>query len=548
MLVYKYGCKKIDNNLPQEVFEQFRLQNQYWNKLVELDRENQRKYQEIVNGTDEKLQDIENKIAEQERIKSELQNEIKRKKQKARKNVDTSDLNQQVKECNSKKKALYQERKQVREKRKIEVKPQLKELEQERRDKVKELRTYFRQEKGLYWGNYLPVEKKYKVARDRMIKEMSENKNNKATQLNFHKFTGEGKLAVQLQNGGSLEQVFGGKHTYLQIDQPPPEAFWSESKGERRKNRKTTARIRIGSNPDKTPVWFEFPVTIHRMPPPGSKIQWAELQRKRIGKNWRWELNLYVETSCSQGCVYDLPDNQLALDLGWRKFEDRIRIAAYKDSKGHFGEVSLDSSFLQTDGKIQKLQSTMDQKFDTMRNLIISWKEDGLLPDWMNEQLKFARKWRSPAKLIKIANIWAENRFDGDREMFEKIIYWKQKHQHLWDWMAEDFDLSECKKAVEPEDGIDKWGRSRNNSSLGSPGIFRDELKNACAKTGAKVVEVDRAYTTITCPACSRIVVEGAGDGVELHCEHCGFSYDRDMGAAENILKKGSRTLETETT
>ena len=78
---------------------------------------------------------------------------------------------------------------------------------------------------------------------------------------------------------------------------------------------------------------------------------------------------------------------------------------------------------------------------------------------------------------------------------------------------------------------------------------FRTMLRYKCAFAGATFAEVNEAYSTQTCSACSsRSGPQGiAGLGIRAWtCGACGTVHDRDVNAAKNILAAGRRRLAEE--
>jgi transposase len=78
---------------------------------------------------------------------------------------------------------------------------------------------------------------------------------------------------------------------------------------------------------------------------------------------------------------------------------------------------------------------------------------------------------------------------------------------------------------------------------------FRTMLRYKCDFAGATFVDVNEAFSTQTCSACSsRSGPKGiAGLGIrEWTCGECGTVHDRDVNAAKNILAAGRRRLAEE--
>ena len=73
-----------------------------------------------------------------------------------------------------------------------------------------------------------------------------------------------------------------------------------------------------------------------------------------------------------------------------------------------------------------------------------------------------------------------------------------------------------------------------------SIGIFRDLLDYKAVRAGVEVVTVDPKHTSQLCHACGWIVEKKLSERVHA-CPHCGFTVDRDVNAALNILSRAGR-------
>lgn len=73
---------------------------------------------------------------------------------------------------------------------------------------------------------------------------------------------------------------------------------------------------------------------------------------------------------------------------------------------------------------------------------------------------------------------------------------------------------------------------------------FRNQLRYKASRHGGVYLEVDERFTTQTCSSCGALPPERprgiAGLGIRVwECSACGEIHDRDVNAAQNILKLG---------
>jgi hypothetical protein len=492
-----------------------------------------------------------------------LRGEIKERRKRARSGrIDCSDIKEKIAELLKENKPFIEELKAYRTKIKILVKPRLDELESERRAKVKELRQRYAGE-GLYWGNYNAVLKSYQTARSRAMQS--------GVELRFHRYDGTGRWTCQIQGGMSVDEVFSEASNFFQID-PVPETAWNHpAEGERRRLCRTKARIRIGSDEEKNPVWLEIPIAMHRPIPADARIQLVSITTKKVGDKTRWFLNVTVneEEPQKEG---SRTGEVLALDIGWRKKPDgSIRVSYWVDSNGQTGEVKLDGSFIDSNQRVNSLQKIRDDNFNLAKEKLSDWlsnrKELEGSPDWLTERTSTLAKWRAQSKLAALVLHWRDNHFSDDAEILSFLESWRRQDKHLWTWQAnlrdkvsgrrleqyrifaaesarkydavifEEFDLRSVKKKKRTEQGVDSNSGLRNFMRIAGASILRSEVKRAFDAAGKLFVK-DRPSGRGECPFCGEMRQGESETGMLVSCESCGKVYDRDWGKAKDILSR----------
>jgi transposase len=117
--------------------------------------------------------------------------------------------------------------------------------------------------------------------------------------------------------GMTVREAFSCQDTRLQID-PVPANTYQMRRHHRRRASRTRVRIRIGSNKDRSPIWAEFPVILHRPLPDDAVIKWAYIVRKRIGLNFEYRFQLTIESKTFEAPTQPVGSGVVAIDLGWR--------------------------------------------------------------------------------------------------------------------------------------------------------------------------------------------------------------------------------------
>jgi transposase/ribosomal protein S15P/S13E len=544
--------------------EQLFMQNRFWNDLVAVDKEFRGRYHDIINGYDDKIISLNNQINEITNRITELREHIKAQRKRQRKGkVSVDGSKEEIAALISKRKPLYDELKTYKAEVKIAIKPLLHKLDSEHKAKIKSLRQEYAA-KGLYWGNYNAVLDSYLTARSRAMKEGAE--------LRFHRFERSGRWTCQIQGGMRIADAFSLADNRFQIDPVAPEAWTHPSRNERRRLCRTKARIRIESTDDRQPVWLELPIVMHRPIPSDCLIKSVSISAKKVGNRSRWFLNVTVVTNGTAAAT-DQTGKVVAIDVGWRRKREGLRVGYWVDSDGHKGEILLDESFLQTDDRLAKLQQNRDNNFNLAKEKLLQWLssktgDNGEVPEWLLESTKYLNQWRACAKLAALVLHWRDNRFDGDGDICDWLEKWRKQDKHLWTWQAnlrekmmgrrldqfrvlasnlvkkydviilEDFDLRKVKTKKNPEEGVDVDSAIRNVSKIASVSALRNEIFRACAEAG-KIIEKSAPFnTTLECPFCGGKINNHPRPAITVTCGTCGATYDQDWAGAENLIKK----------
>lgn len=482
---------------------------------------------------------------------AKVREEIKASRKKIRSNrIDNSELKNKAAILREQIKANSKERKEKRKITAANNKYLLDQYELDRREASKKAMTA----SGLYWANYNKVRMDYEEARRKVFKLGAE--------LKFHRFTGEGSINVQFQKGLPTEDVFR-EGTILQILEVP-EYSWDKSRAERKRLTQTKVKFRVTSD-NRKPVWAEFSMVLHRPLPEGESIKSAAVIRKKVGRKWRYSLHITV-TIESQLKIHG--KGIIALDMGWRKVDEGLRVGYWVNVDGDHDQLVLNNSILAEFEKCNDLRSIRDNHFNEIKEKIKLWSKENEKPDWLAEDIKFLSKWKSQGKLVSIVNKWRENRFDGDNDIFTLINYWREREFHLYDWesnlrdqvikrrreiyrvfaselvkkygviIIEDIDLINLAKKVDPEHGPKISIKADSNRFIASIGILIKSIEDACKRSGADKITVDAVNTTRICNNCS-FLNDKSSVKLFLTCEKCGNTYDQDFNAAKNILKRG---------
>jgi hypothetical protein len=213
--IRKYGARLLGDSEPI-IVKSMRDQNTLWNKLVEIERANTTEYRDIVAQSDDVLAALTQEYAAAEqRLKDvqEMRNRVRAAK-RSKQIEGAENYAAEIKAISSSLKDLRARMKECRARAKEAAKPRLEGLEDRRRAAVKQATN----EAAIWWAHSELVTNSFDVARVKALKSNAE--------LRFHRFEGEGRIGVRIQNGillGNQKGTIANKDGTKQHITLPPE-------------------------------------------------------------------------------------------------------------------------------------------------------------------------------------------------------------------------------------------------------------------------------------------------------------------------------------
>ena len=456
--VYEYGLLDPTVNAAL-VDDQMRAAHRYRNVLVEIERARR----DAVRGAlsaHPSVEPIEAEVQVLAREREGLRDQIRRANAAKRGRADTKELRERVRLVAGKLRDARARLKTAKDAiaQDAHVAAAIAAANDRAATRVREERARC----GAYWGSYLLQESDA----DRARKEKTPPK--------FQRWTGEGRVSVQLQGGLALEDAWG-TDTQLQIDVDP-----TVRRGGRRF---AVLRMRVQSDVRGKPIWAEWPMILHRPLPEGCRIKVATVHRRRRDcRQWDWRLTLQLELpdGWAQG---RLGIGTVALNLGYARSYEHLRggvRAGYLVGEdGEAREVAVAASVIDRVEKSESIRSVRDKDLDAMRAALVAWLRDheATLPTWLVERTILSKPnaglrwqqfceswkrlgqavmdrakqalpaditapaittrnwhvalWRSAARFRALAFAWRSARFDGDAAGYDLIESWRYRDEHL---------------------------------------------------------------------------------------------------------------------
>lgn len=562
--VYRYGLSAPFDDDADRVWDQLRASHRYYNTLIEIERARRAALRAILSAAQPEIAELTRVATTAEARTIELAAAIKKERASTRKRSESKTALEELKQARAVRwdavKKLRQARADLKNDAAIaEGTARINFLSNELRKGARELTP-------TYWGSYLLQEEAAMAAAEMPF---FDDDGVSPNDPRFQRWTGEGSLGVQVQGGAPASEILRGASTLVKCF--PDERAYLERACDRRKIQgdKKTGRLtmRVDSDEKGKPIWASWHMDMHRLLPPTAIVKRAAVHVRKIAHKTEWSLTVtvdHVRTPLEENA------RTVAIDIGWRVVPGGIRVAGWKDSSGHTGEIKLDAKTLALLKRPADLRSERDHYFGMAKLRLKNFLGKFLdVPEWLRKETETLDRWGSADRLVRLFVLWDERRFDKDFAAWNELMawYWRDRHIALSEasirltalrrrksfyretaaWFAEtygtivleQFDLRAVAKrpAVEAEAENET---ARSNRQLVAVSEFRAAVVNAASSRGRTVLAFPARNTTRECPSCGRVEARDAAASTVLSCV-CGAVWDQDVDGAPDILLKGWR-------
>lgn len=564
---YLYGCRP-PLNLMENLQDIFNKRHSYYNKLVAIERDRRAEANEAILAHYPDLQKLTEEAATLREERDTLDQEIKdlraRAKAANRKAAVKGDhvvKRERLKELRERAKKATAAAREMRQAYYADpvFRTKLNDIELKANNRLKEERS----KSGLHWCTYLDVENAANAFR----------KSKTPPEFRSYKAVQSSRVAVQIQSTGSFDKALIEQNTQFFFTEGKTPKKVKPGSIQDRNVRFMIAHIRIGSNPDKSPIFVQVPVRLSRIPPAGTVIRWVYLIRENIGLKHAWKLLLSVaipEEALKTGRHKDACGT-VGVDLGWRIVPEGLRVAAWdgltEDGEVSRGQFLIPRSKLDEFSKPNDLRSRQDLMRDELLPSLHAALERIQLPEFLTEIMPHLLKWKSCRRLSDLYDLWNDKRFEGDEEAYGLLAAfvprWRSLYTeeanirlHLQDWrdnhyrewtlfirnkfqkvVLEDVNWAQLMRRPKTESADSVNQEARWNQRVAAVGRLAEILAERFVGSTIKVLA---CKTTTTCNKCGTVNEWDQATDLFRTCSSCKELWDQDYNAAINIRRNAN--------
>jgi rubrerythrin len=538
---------------------ELRLQTDLWNKLIEIERHHRKAFFELT-ADDPAVQETEAALKDGLDRLAELRKKRARMRSDKRKKGDTKDLDEAIRVALEEAKARVAAAREARRLARENIKPKIKALNDARFVAVKVARN----SSGLWWGNYNAVCASYEHGRTAALKRGGE--------LHFRRWNGEGRITNQIQGGITVAELFSGAHSQVELLKAghlPARKPGSRRNRVERMILSATAFTRDGVRKN-----VRWPIFIGRPLPDDATVKDVVIHRRKISHRVRWTATF----TCRQPMAATKTQSvhTIAINLGWRRMNDGIRVATVMDNNGGHEFLMLNGvAHERTEKDLVGVHDWIDDQkqhrdalhakiVDVLRmlpwpaapaplaaaaqwwcavpakrlvarhtvKLILAWRGHA---DWRPDDFAAADEWRRHDK-----RIWERISYRSDRARRERLDFYRKTAKRLVSGtgvvILEDFRLDRiAKKRADNLPNAANEAIQRNRAIAGVS-VLRHWIELEAAKVGA-VIHIHSGVSTWLCSVCGQRLKPRDPARLHQQCPHCNsHPFDQDLEACRNML------------
>jgi hypothetical protein len=455
--VYQYG---VDPRVPvpDGVDEQLRLAHELRNDLVRLELDHDAAREHHL-AQFPRVQEIDTEIAAATLALQGLSKQAKSLRSAKGTKADAESVQLLLKKARVELCELRERRKDARDVLREQCRPVERVLAAKRDERVKVLYREYR-DRGLYWASYNDVTDKHRIARQRLI---AQRQKGVPARFRFHRWTGEGTIAVQLQRmtgdpprTPALLASGGGKwRNVLRIEPWFPPEMWEQWDRAKQRQLARTGVVWWRTNVDQVAI----PVVLARMLPAEADVTDARLTVRRVAGRRRMTVNVTarlpeVEPLSRPGAPV------VTIRPRWKAAKDGLIVADW-EATGPLPvppkRLDLDAAVRTDDGvtgtilvpeygtrrrlaEADEVQSARDRHLNEVHDGLLAALRAHPAPD--GPTVREVAAWRQASgettryayhRYAALANAWAVAAPPGLGEVADMLAAWRSADRRAWE-------------------------------------------------------------------------------------------------------------------
>jgi hypothetical protein len=555
MLVYQYGIRlpgiQTWGDLPEAVRTEAAAQRTLWNALVEASARWQAQYRASLAQVAE-VATHDARAAACAQVRDQALTALKAARQRLRRRThpELERLQAEYERARTALGEAYAELKAARTTARAQLTAALKDQQKRSLAEMQQLtRTC-----PAHWSNAEFVLNSFLAAVGRVLKQGGElrRKLGRPREVHFqHRFTGGGVPAARLF----------GRSTRVQLELP------AAHEPNHVRPPRTHGSFRVAG------AALPFEIRLHRPLPEGAfckavalvgrEVVGTGFRQRRDGSprylpaRWQWSLCISLEVPPTPSTVQAPTESVAAVELGYRVWEEGVRVGVLVDATGHTEALLLPAPLVRQWRYRRELQEEADRLLEDTKAKLRALPPDDALPEEARTLITYLATiragglWRllrlvehTPSASAPLLRHWA----DRSTRLWHEARGVERRYLARRDTLYRTWALRICqqyrkiaikklplKRIAEAEEKDPRLQAAAKYRQLAAVSRLLVTLKHAAAKTGTELVEKDPGSLPRTCAECGAIVAEKTGE-VYVNCPH-GHRWDQDENDGRTLLR-----------
>ncbi|WP_419829818.1 hypothetical protein [Methylobacterium sp.] len=435
---------------------------------------------------------------------------------------------------------------------------ELRELELARREAVK----VARQNSGLWWGNYNPLVRAFENARSAALRS--------GHTLRRRAPGGNSRITNTLQGGADVEHLFDGSLSQLMIRPPSGLAWSAESRGERRRLQRTrlTATVFVQSGERRSVTW---PMVMHRPIPNDCRVKEVIITRRRVGERWKWAVSFLCTRAPEPAAPVPAGAKPLAVDIGWRRVPEGLRVATVSAADGLPRYVILQKDLLDAFAFADELRERVQTSARIGLELLQTTDASRFEQPYQELLVTLQSRQEGRFTALRVFSRGAFFTAQSRDVLGSEIAAWRKEYTRLVTWLSNHQRKIVARRNHQYQNAVIKImegassiiindvkfadigrrsARSEKTSFfpqrvnyyrvVAAPSELVRCLKLQAAKRGIPFSK-EVAPSPVGCPECGSTARASRPDAMPQSCEACGMRFDQDVATCRSLLAQVGR-------